>query len=883
MRSMQWMVFVAAVGLLCLPAVAQDQLFIDFESPTYMTGDVVGQDDWVLIFGGGGTAAIIAGDNGPGGAGSQCLELGDAAGDIQIEKMFADLVGPLPKLVTYEIDLRVVAGSDLYYCRPYIPGGLCGYWHTNWAQWTGAYNPDGTDWQYSHGTTGWDQYVWHTHTWRMIYSAHDSGKGQLLSYQLDDDPPETRYAAQQCYIRDDQSSILNLINVEFYNHGDTDPDFVRLDNILITVEELPGEIPVADAGPDVTQDPGSWDGVQLDGSGSSDVDGDIVRYRWMSGDRHDVLVYDGSEATPTVDLDAGIHLLMLEVFDDTGLRDTDFATYTIGARPLIDDEVAGPWGIRNADIYGTGASDEITIDTSAGEFEVVTQVFVPDPWDGLPCEGNSNFVFDRFGKFYYVSWGDFLECWSKNLERVWRGSQDNVDVKLGDHSINHPSVIAGIRYIYTVGTGKEDDSWVPRVYAFQKSTGELAWSTLLVGEDWFDQQCQAKMTLYNDKLYVLGENISPDDSVNIFQLNATSGEIDWTSNVLVEMQYPYPGVDRNAGSLAFVPDAYGEGLHGLFWNQMSDMADWASFDGYGDMVGVQIDPASGATTMWGPAENVDGPGLDKSHPIYSATTGRVYTPSYYGVDGHGWPSSFYAWTPAAGFFGAYSEEDGGNHGFRDTFALDFDGTTVHATSSFDSIYSYTDEGGGSFSVEYRDYGGYTVNGWGFAVQGGLLQDQNGHSILITATEPYDDGEIFVPPKVVALDLSEPADPNGNTPIAEWVAGAWDDELETWDWNMPYLGPAPGPDGSIYFIQNDDDWFGGQSRITRLRFVPPSGCDGDVDGDGDTDHSDLGALLAAWGSQPGDPNWNPGADLDGSGEVGHSDLGILLGDWGCGVP
>ena len=58
------------------------------------------------------------------------------------------------------------------------------------------------------------------------------------------------------------------------------------------------------------------------------------------------------------------------------------------------------------------------------------------------------------------------------------------------------------------------------------------------------------------------------------------------------------------------------------------------------------------------------------------------------------------------------------------------------------------------------------------------------------------------------------------------------------------------------------------------------CVGDIDGDGDTDHSDLGELLSAWGSQPGDPNWNPDADLDGDGQVGHSDLGILLADWGC---
>ena len=60
------------------------------------------------------------------------------------------------------------------------------------------------------------------------------------------------------------------------------------------------------------------------------------------------------------------------------------------------------------------------------------------------------------------------------------------------------------------------------------------------------------------------------------------------------------------------------------------------------------------------------------------------------------------------------------------------------------------------------------------------------------------------------------------------------------------------------------------------------CPGDIDADGDTDHSDLGALLAAWCSHDGDPNWNPDADLDGDGHVGHGDLGILLADWGCGT-
>ena len=55
--------------------------------------------------------------------------------------------------------------------------------------------------------------------------------------------------------------------------------------------------------------------------------------------------------------------------------------------------------------------------------------------------------------------------------------------------------------------------------------------------------------------------------------------------------------------------------------------------------------------------------------------------------------------------------------------------------------------------------------------------------------------------------------------------------------------------------------------------------GDADGDDDVDLSDLGILLAAWDSRPGDDNWYPGADFDGDGHVGHGDLGILLADWG----
>jgi hypothetical protein len=63
-------------------------------------------------------------------------------------------------------------------------------------------------------------------------------------------------------------------------------------------------------------------------------------------------------------------------------------------------------------------------------------------------------------------------------------------------------------------------------------------------------------------------------------------------------------------------------------------------------------------------------------------------------------------------------------------------------------------------------------------------------------------------------------------------------------------------------------------ITGINRLP-----GDVNGDGSVDSRDLGLLLAAYGSYPGDPNWNPAADFDGDGYVGSRDLGILLAWYG----
>jgi hypothetical protein len=56
--------------------------------------------------------------------------------------------------------------------------------------------------------------------------------------------------------------------------------------------------------------------------------------------------------------------------------------------------------------------------------------------------------------------------------------------------------------------------------------------------------------------------------------------------------------------------------------------------------------------------------------------------------------------------------------------------------------------------------------------------------------------------------------------------------------------------------------------------------GDIDGDNEVTLFDFGALVAAFGSVPGDSSWNPDADLDGDEEVTLFDFGILVRNFGA---
>jgi len=54
--------------------------------------------------------------------------------------------------------------------------------------------------------------------------------------------------------------------------------------------------------------------------------------------------------------------------------------------------------------------------------------------------------------------------------------------------------------------------------------------------------------------------------------------------------------------------------------------------------------------------------------------------------------------------------------------------------------------------------------------------------------------------------------------------------------------------------------------------PGNTCPADINGDGQVDGSDLGALLSTWGT-------SGSADLNNDGSVDGADLGNLLSRWG----
>jgi hypothetical protein len=136
-----------------------------------------------------------------------------------------------------------------------------------------------------------------------------------------------------------------------------------------------------------------------------------------------------------------------------------------------------------------------------------------------------------------------------------------------------------------------------------------------------------------------------------------------------------------------------------------------------------------------------------------------------------------------------------------------------------------------------------------------LRDWDAPVIDIPITVELRQGGYTVRSEVIYLD------PDGNYTIPDVENGSYDVAFKASHWLRTVVRGVDVVDADVVGVD---------VSLTN----------GDVDGDNEVTLFDFGALVAAFGSVPGDSNWNPDADLDGDEEVTLFDFGILVRNFGA---
>ena len=171
---------------------------------------------------------------------------------------------------------------------------------------------------------------------RLRFLENNTEWTYWLNPELDETPPDNEAVASDTHVF---MYLVNRIRIAGERPIDLDELRVGTDYRSVAPYTEPNQAPFADAGPDQTVyvDEACQAQVTLDGSGSSDPDGDALTYTWENS----FGPVDG--VNPTVTLGLGTHDITLTV-NDGALSDTDTVSIFVedNTPPSIDSISASP-------------------------------------------------------------------------------------------------------------------------------------------------------------------------------------------------------------------------------------------------------------------------------------------------------------------------------------------------------------------------------------------------------------------------------------------------------------------------------------------------------------------------------------------------------------
>ncbi|MGQ9879882.1 MAG: hypothetical protein ACUVSV_03335 [Armatimonadota bacterium] len=370
------------------------------------------------------------------------------------------------------------------------------------------------------------------------------------------------------------------------------------------------------------------------------------------------------------------------------------------ATARAQDNLDSPFGIKNADIFGTNSYRVFYPFMSGGLVDNPVNIAPYAIRSGGHYEVQT--VFDTEGNIYFRGsiGGDApnnsVRIYSFTADGQFRWKSDNI---FGNW--NGGSPIVGQNAVYGIGYeyGQSGAPSPPVVAALDKNTGATLWTTVVP-----EGPLGVAGTLHDGVLYVstldylrsTGEEDIP--TVTIYAINAANGNIIRRYDVMVS-QGRWTANPRT--TLTIVPDAFGAGAHGLYFT-----VDRAPGEPTAPTVfGINLATGEYWATSAGKAFH--------SHIIYSPVTNELIKVSW-----NDYGQTIATFDPVTGAIKHQSDWSGvsmidplvslepsgslllsniGGHGYADTAALLPDGTSV-ITAGFGGIVTlYTRDETGAYT------------------------------------------------------------------------------------------------------------------------------------------------------------------------------------------